>query len=277
MARIVSYLKLIRFQNSLIVTMSVFVGAAVSGEAESWHPVLFACLSVFFVSAGGNAINDFFDLEIDRINKPYRPLPGGEISRLSALRFSILLFLLGVSLSFWIRPLSILVAVSACGLLVLYSSVLKKRFLWGNLTVSLVSASAFFYGGIATDDFALSLIPSAFALLFHLGREILKDLEDLKGDSASGASTLAITLGVDFSLGISASVFLTLIVLTILPYALDLFSLLYLALVLAVDLVLVYVVWSMRQDRSSANLHRLSNILKADMLLGLAAIYFGKF
>ena len=277
MGKIFSYLKLTRPQNNLITALSVLVGAAVSGGIESWGKVSFACLSAFLISAGGNSINDFFDLEIDRINKPYRPLPKGEISPLSALRFSISLFLLGILLSFWVKPLSVLVAFVACGLLIVYSSHFKRKLLWGNLTVSLVSALAFFYGGIATRDFRLSLIPAAFALLFHLGREVLKDVEDLKGDTSSGASTLPIKLGVDFSLGFCTLVFSLLMVLTVFPYIFHIFSFLYLVLViLGVDLLIVYVIFSMWHNHSSSNLHRLSNFLKADMLLGLAAIYVGK-
>ena len=278
MEKILNYLKLTRPQNNLITAISVLVGAAVSTAVESWDKVFFACLSAFFISAGGNSINDFFDLEIDRINKPYRPLPRGEVSPSSALRFSISLFLLGILLSFWIRPVSVLLAFVTCGLLVAYSSFLKRELLWGNLIISLVCGLAFIYGGIATGDFRLSLIPAAFASLFHLGREILKDVEDLKGDALSGASTLPIKLGVNFSLGFCSLVFTLLIVLTVFPYIFHIFSFLYLVLViLGVDLVIAYVIWSMWHNPSSSNLHRLSNILKADMVLGLAAILSGKF
>ena len=277
MKKVFSYLKLTRPQNNFIAAISVLVGAAISGGIESWGKVFFACISAFFISAGGNSINDFFDLEIDRINKPNRPLPKGEISPFSALRFSISLFLLGILLSFWVKPLSVLVAFVACGLLIVYSPHFKRKLLWGNLTVSLVSALAFFYGGIATRDFRLSLIPAAFALLFHLGREVLKDVEDLKGDTSSGASTLPIKLGVDFSLGFCTLVFSLLMVLTVFPYIFHIFSFLYLVLViLGVDLLIVYVIFSMWHNHSSSNLHRLSNFLKANMLLGLAAIYVGK-
>jgi geranylgeranylglycerol-phosphate geranylgeranyltransferase len=272
------YFKVTRPQNNLITALSVFVGAAVAGDIESWEKVIFACLSAFFISAGGNSINDFFDLEIDRINKPYRPLPQGEISLSSVLPFSFLLFLLGIFLSFWVRPISIILAFLASGLLILYSSRLKRTLLWGNLTVSFVSALAFIYGGIATKDFRLSLIPATFAFLFHLGREILKDVEDIKGDSSFNTSTLPIKSGVDFSLGICTYVFSFLIVLTALPYLLHVLPFFYIFVVIfGVDLIIVYVIWSMWHDSSSSNLHRLSNILKIDMLLGLAAIYAGKF
>ncbi len=277
MAKVSSYLKLTRPQNNLIAAISVLVGAAVSGHIESWFKVVLACLSAFLISAGGNSINDFFDVEIDRINRPYRPLPRHQISTSSALRFSVSLFLLGITLSLLIKPLSVLVALTACALLIIYSWLLKKRFIWGNLTVSAVCALAFLYGGLATEDFTFSLIPAAFALLFHLGREILKDVEDHKGDRSFGASTVPIRLGVGFSLAICTSVFLGLIILTMFPYFLNIFSLSYLIVVFGVDLVIAYVVWSMWNDPSSPNLHRLSNILKADMVLGLAAIYVGKF
>jgi geranylgeranylglycerol-phosphate geranylgeranyltransferase len=275
---ILNYIKLTRPSNNFITALSVLVGAAISGEIESWAMVLFACLSAFFISAGGNVINDFFDIDIDRINKPNRPLPRAKIPQNSALIWSILLFLPGLILSLQVRTLSLLIAFIVCVFLVLYSYSLKKTFLWGNLTVSVISALAFVYGGIATEDFRLSLIPAAFALLFHLGREILKDMEDIKGDSSAGASTLPIKLGVKFSLNICTLIFLFLIGLTIVPYLLQVFSLLYLLVaVLGVDLGLIYLIWSMRLNHSPSNLHRLSNLLKIEMLVGLAAIFSGKF
>ncbi|MGB8658464.1 MAG: geranylgeranylglycerol-phosphate geranylgeranyltransferase [Candidatus Zixiibacteriota bacterium] len=278
MKRILSYFKLIRLPNSLIASISVLVGALVSGDIECcWEKVLFASLSGLLISSGGNSINDFFDLEIDRINKPYRPLPRGEIAPRSALRLSIYLFVFGIVLSFWVRFLSILLALLACALLIAYSSALKKRFLWGNVVVSLVSSLAFVYGGTATSDLRLSLIPAALALLFHLGREILKDVEDVEGDAASGACTLPIKLGVGPSLGICTSVFSFLVMLSVLPYVLHVLSLPYLLLVVpGVDVVLVYVVWSMWKDPSKSNLHRLANLLKVDMLVGMAAVLLGR-
>jgi geranylgeranylglycerol-phosphate geranylgeranyltransferase len=275
--KVIEYLKLTRPQNNAIAALSVLVGASVSGPVDSWWKVVLASFSAFLISAGGNCINDVFDVEIDRINKPYRPLVRGEVSISSAVWFSAVLFSLGIILSFMLKPFCVLIAVLASLLLVAYSRFLKKRLLWGNLTVAFVSASAFLYGGVITTDFRLSLIPAGFAFLFHLGREIIKDVEDLKGDSSRGASTLPITIGINPSFALSTLVFLVLIVLTIMPYSFRIFSLLYLLIVIpCVDLVLVYVVWSMWRDPSSPNLHRLSNLLKVDMLLGLAAIYLGR-
>jgi geranylgeranylglycerol-phosphate geranylgeranyltransferase len=276
--KVIEYLKLARPQNNAIAALSVFVGASVSGPVEFWWKVGLASFSAFLISAGGNCINDVFDVEIDRINKPYRPLVKGEVSTSSAIWFSAVLFSLGILLSLFIKPICLLVAVLASLLLVVYSWLLKKRLLWGNLTVALVSASAFLYGGLTAADFRFSLIPAGLAFLFHLGREIIKDVEDLKGDSSRGASSLPISAGINLSFVLSTLVFLVLMVLTVLPYCFKIFSLLYLLIVIpGVDLVLVYIIWSMWHDPSSPNLHRLSNLLKIDMLLGLAAIYLGRF
>jgi geranylgeranylglycerol-phosphate geranylgeranyltransferase len=286
MSRVVEYLKLTRPQNNMIAALSVLVGALVSGDIECWRRVTFACLSAFFISGGGNCLNDFFDVEIDRINKPFRPLPKGEISKRSALWFSVFLFLTGFCMSFFIRPLSMVIATTAIIFLIFYGHTLKRKLFWGNFTVSFVSALTFVYGGVATTfgdqvrtkDFRLSLIPAVFAFLFHIGREIVKDLEDLKGDRSLNVSSLPIRFGVRFSLAFATTVFSFLIFLTLIPYLLDIFSLPYLIMViLGVDLVLFYVVWSMWKDPSASNLGRLSTILKIDMLLGLAAIYVGKF
>lgn len=278
MNKIVEYLKLTRPQNNLIAALSVLVGALVSGEIEYWGAVALACLSAFFISGGGNCLNDFLDVEIDKINKPFRPLPKGEISRRSALWLSIFLFLVGLGVSLFIKPLSLVIATVAIIFLIFYNHTLKRKLFWGNFTVSFVSALAFIYGGITTKNFKLSLIPAVFAFLFHLGREVIKDLQDLKGDRSLNVSSLPIRFGIRFSLAFTTVIFSFLIFLTSLPYVFNIFSLPYLIMIiLGVDLVLFYVIWSMWKDSSTSNLGRLSTILKIDMLLGLAAIYAGKF
>jgi geranylgeranylglycerol-phosphate geranylgeranyltransferase len=277
MKRIAGYLKLTRPQNNLIAALSVLVGALVCGDVEYWQRVVLACISAFFISGGGNCLNDFFDVEIDKINKPFRPLAKGEIGEKSALLFSVSLFCVGLCSSLFIRPLSVVIATIAILSLVFYGHTLKRKLFWGNFTVSFVSALAFVYGGITTRDFRLSLIPALFALLFHMGREIIKDIQDLEGDLSSNASSLPIRFGVRFSLASVSAIFSCLIFLSPLPYLFRIFSLFYLILViLGVDLVLLYVVGSMWRDSSVSNLGRLSTILKIDMLLGLAAIYAGR-
>jgi 4-hydroxybenzoate polyprenyltransferase len=126
-------------------------------------------------------------------------------------------------------------------------------------------------------DFRLSFIPAGFAFLFHLGREIIKDIEDLKGDISSGAQTLPVVSGVNISLLLITIVFSGLIFLTIVPYYLRIFPVLYLIIVSVIDFLLVYVMVSMWRDQSKENLGMLSGILKLGMILGLVAIFLVRF
>jgi len=272
-----SYLKLTRPVNNLITAFAVFMGAWVAGWVDSFDKLIFALFSASLISAGGYVINDYFDLEIDRINKPLRPLPQREIRPKSALVFSLFLFLAGLFLSIFVNTTALLLALLVIFLLILYSLRLKRVPLSGNLLVSFVCGLAFIYGGIVGKDFRVSLIPAGFAFLFHLGREILKDIEDLKGDVSVNAQTLPITWGINFSLLFTTLIFSALIALTVLPYYLNILPLLYLIIVLGVDFLLIYVMVSMWRDQSRNNLGKLSRLLKFNMILGLAAIFAGRF
>lgn len=272
-----TFFKLTRPQNNLFTAISVFIGAWVCGGIPSPVKLILACLSASLISAGGYVINDYFDVEIDKINKPYRPLVTGEVSKKEALSFSLILFSWGLFLSVFIKLSAIFIALFSILVLIYYSFKLKKTLFWGNFLVSLICALAFVYGGIVGKDFRWSLIPATFAYLFHFGREILKDVEDQEGDKLSNAKTIPILFGVKPSLFFISFIFSVLIVLTLFPYIFDIFSISYLIVVLTVDLLLLYVIWSLWRDWSTENLRRLSRILKMDMILGLAAIFLGRF
>jgi len=272
------YFELTRPQNNLITALAVLAGALVGYPLESVFKLILGCLSAAFISAGGYVINDYFDLEIDRINKPHRPLPRGELSEKSALCFSFFLFGFGVFLSIFIKLPAFVLASISVFLLILYSSKLKRVLFAGNFTVSLVCGLAFIYGGLISHNFILSFIPASFAFLFHLGREILKDIEDLKGDKLAEAKTIPIIFGKKKAFLFITFIFSLLIILTLLPYLFRIFSVFYLLLVLlGVDALLLYTIHLMWKDPSERNLNRLSGILKLDMILGLLAIFLGKF
>ncbi|MCJ7459002.1 MAG: UbiA family prenyltransferase [candidate division Zixibacteria bacterium] len=270
------YFKLTRFQNNLITFISVLMGGFIGG-VSSWGKLLLSALSAALISAGGYVLNDYFDLEIDKINRPLRILPGGDLSPKKALIFSISLFLMGFILSFFLKPVSIGIALVAIIFLFLYSARFKREFLIGNVTVSIISALAFIYGGVFSKNPEISLIPAILAFLFHLGRELIKDMEDVEGDQALRSETFPIAYGMRNSQFLASAIFLVLIILTIFPYKLKIFSIYYLILVLMVDFVLFYIILSLWNNPSRENLGSLSRLLKFEMLLGLLAIFAGSF
>lgn len=276
MSKLPSYIELTRPGNALIAAASISIGAFVSGGIEPLRHVLIACLSGMCIAGGGNAINDYYDAEIDRINRPQRPIPSDRVSRKGALLFSQILLAVGVGLGAALGWKTGIIAVCASLLLTLYSHRLKRIALVGNGVVSLVAAMAFIYGGLAVGRFGPTLIPAWFAFLFHFGREILKDIQDCIGDTIFQAETLPLRCGERTALIVGTHLFLLLILSTIIPALFRIYGTAYLVVVvLGVDLPLLYIIRSMWRDAGRANISRLSLILKVDMLIGLLAIYLG--
>jgi geranylgeranylglycerol-phosphate geranylgeranyltransferase len=170
----------------------------------------------------------------------------------------------------------LLIALLVILLLVFYSTHLKRTVIWGNLVVSSCTAAAFIYGGLAVKQMEVVLFPALFAFLFHFGREIVKDIEDIEGDRRDGANTLAVQYGPQIAAWLILFIFVVLVVVTILPYILDIYNILYMTIVILGIYPILVTVWY--QTRTNPVPHRMrlmSQILKVDMLIGLAAIYLG--
>jgi geranylgeranylglycerol-phosphate geranylgeranyltransferase len=270
------YIQLTRPVNLLIAFLSIFVGGFVTGTIQPLSRLLLAALSGSLIAAAANAINDVFDLSIDRINKPQRPLPMGRVSVASARRFAWLLFIAGCGLVVLIHPLCLGIALISSFWLYLYSWRLKGTVLWGNFSVAFISGLAFVYGGLAVGRWKQAMIVGIFAFFYHFAREMIKDMEDVEGDLENNAMTLPVRYGIRPAQLVTSILIVILMGLTFIPYRLGIFNRVYLIIVLlGVDLVLIGVVVSLWIDPRPENWGRLSVLMKADMLMGLIAVYFG--
>jgi len=277
MSAIRGYILLTRPVNLLIAFGSIFVGGFVTGTIHPFSKLMLACFSGALIAGGANSINDYYDLEIDRINKPGRPLPSGLVKPLQAQLFSLILFALGIAAGSFIHLPAFIIAFSSSVLLYLYSFRLKRTILWGNLTVALLSGMAFIYGGLAVSRTREAAIVGIFSFLFHLSREIIKDIEDMKGDRSEGLITLPLKYGIKNALVLTSIVMVVLIGLTLVPYFMKFFSLVYLIIVIAgVDFFLIYILFAMWIRPIPEHLGRLAVLMKADMLVGLLAVYLGR-
>ncbi|NNF57195.1 MAG: UbiA family prenyltransferase, partial [Rhodothermaceae bacterium] len=194
--------RLLRPLNMLLFFAGVALGAVLAaGEAAFAAPngtrVAGAMLSAALIGGAANAINDVYDLAIDRINRPTRPLPAELITPQAARRLWAVLTSMGMVLGFVVSPLHGGIALGAAGLLWLYSARLKRTPGWGNVVVAAILFLAIGYGGLATQPAALGivLIGATFAFLTTLAREGAKDIEDAAGDAAGGARTLPLVWG----------------------------------------------------------------------------------
>jgi len=228
------------------------------------------------VAGGGNALNDCCDLEADRINRPRRPLPSGRLSPGFAKTTSVVLFAAGLALGAAVSPASAAIALAVTGMLVFYAIRGKRLGIAGNLLVALAGALAFVYGGVAAGQPRPSLVPAAFALLMHLAREMVKDVQDLEGDRAIGARTTAIVHGERKTLAMAAAALGLLVLMTPVPFLIRLYNWRYLAAVLlGVDPMLAFLIKDLLSRPGPDRLVNVSFYLKINMLMGLMAISLG--
>ncbi|MCS7230120.1 MAG: geranylgeranylglycerol-phosphate geranylgeranyltransferase [Candidatus Kryptonium sp.] len=271
--------KIIRPSNVLIAGLTIFFGVLIFGKGlpDLFKLALLAGIAGALIDAGGNVINDYFDVEIDKVNKPNRPIPSGLISRGFALLIYFVLTTAGLFFASFLNEVAFGIAFFSVFVIFLYSYKLKGVPLVGNFTVAFMTGLAFVFAGSVVGNFRDSIFPFVFAFLINFGREIVKDIEDIEGDSKAGIRTFPIVSGVERAVFISVLVFIVLILATFVPYLVGIYNHFYALIILGVDVGLIFVIISLIKDKSRQNLNRLSNILKFEMLIGLFAIYFGSF
>ncbi|MEW5798020.1 MAG: geranylgeranylglycerol-phosphate geranylgeranyltransferase [Bacteroidota bacterium] len=271
------YITLIRPVNFFITAVSIYVSCLLAGGTQSqFLAMMFASLGGAFIGGGGMVINDIFDVEIDKINKPHRPLPSGAVEKFDAMMFYGGITGAGLIMSAYSTRTAFIIAFIAVPVIFLYSQRFKSKPLIGNLIVGGLTGLAFIYGGAAVGNIKQAIMPAVFAFLINVGREIIKDMEDVEGDAKHGALTYPVQYGMKKSVGIATWFLAAVIISTIIPFVNGMYGLNYfIAVNIGVNAVVGYVLYSLWKDQSNKNLNLLSNILKWDMLVGLAAIYIG--
>ena len=261
--------------NCVITFLSVLLGGWL-GTLTVSHNLLLAALSATLITAGGNVLNDVCGITEDRINKPHRPLPSCKLSQSFAIAFTVLLLFLGLAIGLTLPTLASLIALTAIIGLVTYNLWLKRVPLIGNLLVSALGGLAFLYGGFAVQTHLPARWPALFATLFHFGREILKDLEDIPGDQALTGSTIPLSWGKQTARLLITFTFCLLVLLTPLPAIVDIYGHVYFVLVCLLNILLIYVLIRLFKADTSQTLTHLNHVLKAGMLLGLCAFFFDR-
>ena len=250
------------------------------------------------IAASGYIINDYFDLNIDRVNKPSKLIVDRYIKRRSAILLHMILSFTGLLISVYVGyrirngyiPLFNLISIVG---LWFYSTTFKKKLLIGNLLISLLSAwvilvlmAAECQNNRITGSIVLpkllkvSLLYAGFAFVISLVREIIKDMEDMKGDEKYGCQTMPIAWGIPVS-KVFAGVWISVLAgtLTIIElYAWNLgwkFSASY--CILTIIIPLIFILWKLNRAQSSEEYHQLSSSIKTIMLAGILSMLFFRF
>ncbi|KAA5536634.1 hypothetical protein F0919_02900 [Taibaiella lutea] len=311
MKTITSFFQLIRWRNLIIVFLTQwFIWQCVIHPMEGWAQVsvflsvqyfLLLSLSTLLIAAAGYIINDYFDVKIDVINRPEKVIVDKVISRRAAILwhsfFNVAGFLLAFYLAREMGNYYVVIIQLACTLLLwFYSTHFKRQFVIGNVVVALLTALTVLilavyepalYSFISFDlflkidsrllvnPFGVIAVYTYFAFMLTWMREIVKDMEDFKGDAEDGCVTMPIKIGLQKSMRLV--VFFGLI--TILPLLIAAIKLcsgswsvlgIYIILMLIVPLV----VWLWFLPRKSTVQHygKASRYLKFIMLSGIASL-----
>jgi geranylgeranylglycerol-phosphate geranylgeranyltransferase len=270
-------LELIRYKNCAMAGLAAVIGAAIAYSASPgeliWMGLIF--ITVFVITGAGNAINDYFDANIDAINRPDRPIPSGRISKESACNSSISLFFLGCIISFFIGSNGIpsLIAIFNSILLMLYAKSLKRKVFVGNLSVSYLTGSTFLFGGAAYGGkgIQVTLILFFLSMLATFAREIVKTIEDIEGDRLNGASTLPMKIGETKAAYVTCIFGLVAVFLSPMPYFMGLFNEYYLGVVGIADIVFLYAMYQLLRKNPQSS----SKYFKVAMFLAMLAFIAG--
>ncbi len=277
------YIEILRPGNALMGAISIILIAIIDKTLSI--PIILAMIAVFFETAAGNVINDYFDYKIDMINKPERPIPSGRISPKNGRNYGYLLFLLGTICGFLISYLTnnwipFAIVLLADVVLYLYAYKLKSTPLIGNLTVGFMTGFGFVFGGFTLnnpDIILTSIYLGFFAFVMTTAREIVKDIEDIEGDKVEGAKTLPILIGEKIPAMIAVCLIIIDSALCPLLYYYHIFGVLYLVVIAIAVLIFLYSAFliSKSQDRETAK--KVSKYLKIGMLIAFVAFVFGSF
>ncbi len=291
---------MMRLGNCGMSVLAVMIGAllAVSGDLTIFldltSGVYLAMIIVFLLIGAGNVINDYVDIESDKVNRPQRPIPSGKVSPTAARNFAILLFAAGIILSGFLTWIALLIAIINSALLIIYSYSLQNKILIGNIAVGYLVGSTFLFGGAAMGNILLPGLLMLLAMFSTISREIVKDLEDLEGDRKSFLRRLATKtkemIGDRFgindkegelkvtkkrakTMAIVSMAFAILV--SPLPYIYGILGLSYLVVLIPTVIVLIASMVMIVKASTRKQLHVVSRVIKIGMNLGLLAFVIG--
>ena len=177
-----TFLELIRIGNCLMAGIAVLIGFYLA-KGTDYRLAGLAAIAGFLICGAGQAINDYFDAGIDARTSKHKPIPSGKITAKTALHASVIMFILGIISSYFINTTTLIIAIIFSILLLAYSLFMNKIKYLGNFVVAAGTAITFAFGAASAGNIPeIICVLTLTAFLSNLGREITKDIEDVKKD-----------------------------------------------------------------------------------------------
>ena len=248
--------------------------------------IIFGVLTYFFISGSSMVINDYYDIEIDKINRPERPIPRGSITLNQAKIIWIVTILIGTILSilhsllFKIGYLVTIIVVFMAFIGWLYAAWGKKSGFLGNIIVGISFSIGLIYGAMLNNSIIPLYIYYFFLTSFFLllSREVIKGCEDVEGDKNEGVRTLAIRIGIKKSTMVAMILAIVAIVFYILPYFTVINQLLFLiSMIFGLAVVAFAVILMLKGNLINKDFKKVSLLLKIGAFLGLLTFLLASF
>ena len=275
------FFQLVRLPNLLIIILTQYlIRIFLVNHAANWKAYLvdyqqfILTSSTVFIAAGGYIINDYFDVKIDLINKPKAVIIGRLIRRRYAIILHQILNFFGIFLAIFLSWKIVLINILAYSCLWFYASRFKKVAFVGNFLVAMLTAASLISMAVFYDENDKMInIYALFAFSITLIREIIKDMEDIRGDARYGCRTLPIIWGLRRTK--------TLLYFFIFSFVILLFSMTYsldnqrLMIIFAclIPLIIFMSIKLYRADKKR-DFGYLSNLCKIIMLIGILSMIF---
>jgi 4-hydroxybenzoate polyprenyltransferase len=311
MKLVVSFLKLVRWPNLvfIVITQWLFYYCIILPSYQqfestfpflTWTFFVWSAISSVLIAAAGYIINDYFDLNIDQVNKPETIVVQRFIKRRWAIFWHITLSATGVIIAFyiswkignwWVGPVNLFCVV----LLWVYSTSFKKKNLIGNIVISLLTAwvvlvlyvseldvgrlQDHLYREVIKKIFKLAILYGGFAFIISLIREVVKDIEDMRGDEKYGCRTMPIVWGIPAT-KVFAGVWLVVLLLAIgVVHVYGIILGWYFAVAYGLFVIIIPIILVLRKLYLAVTVkefHQISTYIKWIMLAGILSILFFK-
>jgi len=287
------WIRIMRPFNCFLLTMCAIVGIMVSNPEEFYSvsdllghlpTLVMIFIGGWALSASAMVLNDYFDIEVDKINDPKRPIPSGEITPKQALTFGIILIAIGILMGIGIDlfeyfrhgsqfGVSIITAVICAVMAAGYTKYMKRFSIVGNLAVSIGVWMGFLYGDLVF-DFMLEALPQcmgAAAFFLNFGREVSKGIMDIEGDRENKVTTVATALGPKWTARIASAIIFLALPVSIIPIFVAGASWVYLFSINVIQaLVLAVSIWLLI-DHKPETIKKIKYVVLVTMLLALIA------
>lgn len=296
-----AFLRLVRWQNLVFILLTQFlfyfcIYLPLYHATFDFSSFVLLTLASVLIAAAGYIINDYFDLNIDQINKPHRNVINTIISRRWAILWHLILSLLGVVLTAFAVSFGkwyLIIANIVCVILLwLYSTSFKRQALIGNIVISLLTSWTIlvlffwmvpFSAAFGTKDlvtikfFRLAFLYASFAFIISVIREAIKDIEDMEGDRKYGCKTLPILAGVTAT-KVYVAVWLVVLIASLIVLQLYVLQfgwwspVIYSFITLIIPLLLLFS--RLLKAKTAVEFGRLSSFTKWIMLAGILSMIF---